>query len=183
MPGAPWLMPWRGVGRARSCWSCAGRATMAATGLSRRGYWPSAAGRCGSRLLGAREALKGDAAAMAARWTGPVEAMAPEIIGDADLVIDALFGAGLARPIDGVAAEVIAALDAARLPVRRGRCPERRRWGQRRGAGYRAEGGADRPPSSGASPAICCCPGAAFAARPWLRRSALARRYSTRSGR
>src|SRR5438477_7649638 len=68
-------------------------------------------------LLGSREALKGDAAAAAARWTGPVEPLAPAVIADAGLVIDALFGAGLARPIEGVAHEVIARLDAAHLPV------------------------------------------------------------------
>ena len=68
-------------------------------------------------LLGSREALKGDAAAAAARWTGPVEPLAPAVIADAGLVIDALFGAGLARPIEGVAREVIARLDAAHLPV------------------------------------------------------------------
>src|SRR5436190_3746087 len=84
---------------------------VAARVLTERG-WPVRVA-----LLGAREALKDDAAAMAARWTGPVEAVAPEIIGEAGLVIDALFGAGLARPIDGVAREVIAALDAAGVPV------------------------------------------------------------------
>ena len=49
-------------------------------------------------LLGAREKLRGDAAAAAARWTGPVEPLAPSAIGDATLIIDAIFGAGLARP-------------------------------------------------------------------------------------
>ena len=68
-------------------------------------------------LLGAREKLTGDAAAAAARWTGPIEPMTPAAIGDARLVIDAMFGAGLARPVEGIAAEVIAAIDAARLPV------------------------------------------------------------------
>ena len=68
-------------------------------------------------LLGAREALKGDAAAAAARWTGPVEPLTPAVIGDAALVIDALFGAGLARPIEGAARDVIAAIDAAGLSV------------------------------------------------------------------
>jgi ADP-dependent NAD(P)H-hydrate dehydratase / NAD(P)H-hydrate epimerase len=84
---------------------------VAARLLAERG-WPVRVA-----LLGAREALKGDAAAMAARWTGPVEAVTLDVIGDAGLVIDALFGAGLARPIDGVAADVIGALDAARMPV------------------------------------------------------------------
>jgi ADP-dependent NAD(P)H-hydrate dehydratase / NAD(P)H-hydrate epimerase len=64
-------------------------------------------------LLGERAALNGDAAAAAARWTGPVEAG----LVDAALVVDALFGAGLARPIEGIAGEVIAALDRSRLPV------------------------------------------------------------------
>jgi hydroxyethylthiazole kinase-like uncharacterized protein yjeF len=68
-------------------------------------------------LLGKREAMKGDAAAAATRWTGPVEALTPAAIEGAGLVIDALFGAGLARPIEGVAVEVIARLDAAQVPV------------------------------------------------------------------
>src|SRR5205085_9514067 len=50
-------------------------------------------------------------------WTGPVEPLAPAAIGDATLIIDAMFGAGLARPIEGVAREVIAAVEAGRLPV------------------------------------------------------------------
>src|SRR5438105_8335409 len=77
---------------------------VAARLLAERG-WPVRVA-----LLGARGALKGDAAAAASSWTGPVEALAPDVIGDAELVIDALFGAGLARPIDGVAREVIAGL-------------------------------------------------------------------------
>jgi hydroxyethylthiazole kinase-like uncharacterized protein yjeF len=68
-------------------------------------------------LLGSRAALRGDAAAAASRWTGPVETLAPAVLDNAGLVIDAIFGAGLARPIEGVAHAVIAALDAARLPV------------------------------------------------------------------
>ena len=68
-------------------------------------------------LLGAREVLKGDAAAAATRWNGPVEPLTVAAIGDAVLVIDAIFGAGLARPIEGVAAEVITAIGQAELPV------------------------------------------------------------------
>src|SRR5438067_7131021 len=84
---------------------------VAARMLAERG-WPVRLA-----LLGARDALKGDAAAAAARWTGPVEPLAPGAIGDATLIIDAIFGAGLARPIEGVAREVLAAIAAARLPV------------------------------------------------------------------
>src|ERR1700681_3118729 len=55
---------------------------VAARVLAERG-WPVRLA-----LLGAREALKGDAAIAAARWTGPVEAMAPAAIEGAGLVID-----------------------------------------------------------------------------------------------
>jgi NAD(P)H-hydrate epimerase len=73
-------------------------------------------------LLGEREALKGDAAAAAGSWQGPVEALgeaslANTVLDGASLVVDALFGAGLARSIDGIARAVIAALDARPLPV------------------------------------------------------------------
>jgi ADP-dependent NAD(P)H-hydrate dehydratase / NAD(P)H-hydrate epimerase len=68
-------------------------------------------------LLGDRAALRGDAAAAAARWPGNIEPLGIDALAGAGLVIDALFGAGLARPIDGVAAEVIAALNERHLPV------------------------------------------------------------------
>ena len=54
-------------------------------------------------LLGQRERLKGDAAAMAARWEHPVEPLDPAMLEGEPLVVDALFGAGLARPLAGVA--------------------------------------------------------------------------------
>ncbi|HEV8680426.1 MAG TPA: NAD(P)H-hydrate dehydratase [Stellaceae bacterium] len=68
-------------------------------------------------LLGDRAALKGDAAAAAQRWTGPAEAFGEASLDGAELVVDALFGAGLGRPIEGVAKAVLAALDARHLPV------------------------------------------------------------------
>jgi NAD(P)H-hydrate epimerase len=66
-------------------------------------------------LLGARAALKGDAALHAGRWTGPVEPLAPAVLDDAELVVDALFGAGLARPLDGAALAMVEAVNARRL--------------------------------------------------------------------
>ncbi|HEX5452283.1 MAG TPA: NAD(P)H-hydrate dehydratase [Stellaceae bacterium] len=68
-------------------------------------------------LLGERAALKGDAAIAAARWTGPVEPLGETCLDGAGLVIDALFGAGLARPIEGIACSVIAGLAGRALPV------------------------------------------------------------------
>ena len=54
---------------------------------------------------------------MALRWGEPVEPLSPATLADADLVIDALFGAGLSRPLEGTAAEVVAAINAAGKPV------------------------------------------------------------------
>ena len=50
-----------------------------------------------------------DAAGAAARWSGPMLPFAPGEAARAGLVIDAVFGAGLARPVDGLAAATLAA--------------------------------------------------------------------------
>jgi hydroxyethylthiazole kinase-like uncharacterized protein yjeF len=55
-------------------------------------------------------ALKDDAARAAASWHGPISAI-DETPFEADLVIDALFGAGLSRPVEGTAAAVITRLN------------------------------------------------------------------------
>jgi hydroxyethylthiazole kinase-like uncharacterized protein yjeF len=64
-------------------------------------------------LLGARERLRGDAALAAQRWEGPTEAAAPAAVSPADAVIDALFGAGLDRPVDGAPRAMIEAMNGA----------------------------------------------------------------------
>lgn len=56
--------------------------------------------------LGNQEKLKGDAATMARRWDGPVEPLHADCLGGAKLVVDALFGAGLTRALDGIPAEL-----------------------------------------------------------------------------
>lgn len=63
-------------------------------------------------LLGSRQALKGDAATMAARWDGPLEEV--EEVQGAGLIIDALFGAGLSRDFP---AELAAVINGAGCPV------------------------------------------------------------------
>ncbi len=70
--------------------------------LLQRWGWPVRLG-----LLGERSALKGDAALAAARWKGSVHPVSEELLSGDPLVIDALFGAGLARPLEGVARAVI----------------------------------------------------------------------------
>ena len=67
--------------------------------------WPVRLG-----LLGDRAALKGDAKINAERWDGGVEPLSPTVLEGAAVVVDALFGAGLARAIDGVARDTIAAI-------------------------------------------------------------------------
>ena len=62
-------------------------------------------------LLGGADAPTGDAAVNAGRWDGKIEALDPEILSGAQLVVDALFGAGLARPLDGLARAVVEAIN------------------------------------------------------------------------
>lgn len=68
-------------------------------------------------LLGSLDALKGDAAAMARRWTGHVGPLLPECLDGAHLIVDALFGAGLARPLEGMAATVVTAMAGRDFPI------------------------------------------------------------------
>ncbi|GLQ09488.1 bifunctional NAD(P)H-hydrate repair enzyme [Devosia yakushimensis] len=69
------------------------------------------------RLIGARDALKGDAATMADQWTGRVETPTAADIENADLVVDALLGAGLDRDVEGPFKEIIDAVNASSRPV------------------------------------------------------------------
>ena len=62
-------------------------------------------------LLGEIAALKGDAAWAASTWTGPVMGLSPDVLDDRSIVVDALFGAGLGRPIEGRAADLIGRLN------------------------------------------------------------------------
>jgi len=61
-------------------------------------------------LAAERARLKGDAALMAERWEGEVEPANLQALAGASFVIDALFGAGLDRPVIGAAAELIRSL-------------------------------------------------------------------------
>ncbi len=50
-----------------------------------------------------------DAAGAARRWSGPMCRFSPEEAARADLVVDAVFGAGLSRDVGGIVAETLAA--------------------------------------------------------------------------
>ena len=58
-------------------------------------------------LLGDKSALKGDAALAAEKWLGPVAKLGPNAVPGHTLVVDALFGAGLTRPIEGVVRQTL----------------------------------------------------------------------------
>jgi hydroxyethylthiazole kinase-like uncharacterized protein yjeF len=68
-------------------------------------------------LMCEREALKGDAASAARGWKFPVLPFNPQAIGRPALIIDALFGAGLSRSVDGEPRDMIEAINANGAPV------------------------------------------------------------------
>ena len=65
-------------------------------------------------LLGELRTLRGDAQLYAKRWSGDIEPLSAQVIEGAELVVDALFGSGLSRPLDAQAVDTLA------LATRRG---------------------------------------------------------------
>src|SRR5271170_7173967 len=68
-------------------------------------------------LLCERESLQGDAASAARGWNYPVLPFNPQAIGRPALIIDALFGAGLDRPVKGEPFEMIEAINTNGAPI------------------------------------------------------------------
>lgn len=68
-------------------------------------------------LLGSRDQLTGDAAHHAGLWDGAVAALSPDLLDGADIAVDALFGAGLSRPLEGAPRTVVEALNARAVPT------------------------------------------------------------------
>lgn len=68
-------------------------------------------------LLGERDALKGDAAMAAREWKGPLLPFLTQSIGSPALIVDALFGSGLNRPVKDQALEIIEAVNHSGVPV------------------------------------------------------------------
>jgi hydroxyethylthiazole kinase-like uncharacterized protein yjeF len=83
---------------------------VAARHLAERGYSVRVS------FTGERARLKGDAAIAADRWSGPVEQASPVSLTDCDIVIDALFGAGLDREVEGLPRAMIKAMNASAAP-------------------------------------------------------------------
>ncbi len=74
--------------------------------------WPVRVG-----LLGSRDDLKGEARHQAQRWPGAVESLKPAVLDRAELVVDAIFGAGLSRILEGAAKETLAAAGRKGSPI------------------------------------------------------------------
>ena len=70
---------------------------VAARLLAERGYAVTVL------LAGTLDKLKGDAAAAAKAWDSGVSVAKSDELAGADIIIDALFGAGLDRPVSGLA--------------------------------------------------------------------------------
>ena len=68
-------------------------------------------------LVGDAGRIKGDAAIAAERWSGPVEQASPVSLQRAEIVIDALFGAGLDRDVEGLPRAMIRAMNASAASV------------------------------------------------------------------
>ena len=68
-------------------------------------------------LLGQRNRLTGEARHHAGLWLGSVEPLAPAVLNGAGLVVDAIFGAGLSRALEGPAADTLAAAASMGLPI------------------------------------------------------------------
>jgi hydroxyethylthiazole kinase-like uncharacterized protein yjeF len=68
-------------------------------------------------LLGESSRLFGDAAVMARRYDGPAAPWRGDEFDPKAVIIDAIFGAGLARPVDGMAAALIQAINRSRAHV------------------------------------------------------------------
>jgi ADP-dependent NAD(P)H-hydrate dehydratase / NAD(P)H-hydrate epimerase len=84
---------------------------VAARHLQERGYKVSLG------FDGDEARLPADAAAMAKRNDGTRQPLDPALIAGADVVVDGLFGAGLARPVEGKLARLIETVNASNLPV------------------------------------------------------------------
>jgi len=68
-------------------------------------------------LVGEAARLKGDAARAHALWNAATEPAAPGNLAGADLIVDALFGAGLDRAVEGRPRAMIEAMNGAGVPI------------------------------------------------------------------
>jgi len=68
-------------------------------------------------LLEPKQALRGDAQHHAQHWTGALEPLSPRAIDGAELLVDALFGSGLSRPLDPQVLGLLALATQRKVPL------------------------------------------------------------------
>jgi hydroxyethylthiazole kinase-like uncharacterized protein yjeF len=68
-------------------------------------------------MLGLRDGLHGEAQRYAKRFQGEVEELDLSVLDGAELIVDALFGAGLSRALSGVALDTLAAASSSHAPI------------------------------------------------------------------
>lgn len=68
-------------------------------------------------LLGPVNKLTDDARHHAGQWKELIESLVPDVLNGAELVVDAIFGAGLSRALEGQAAITLAAAAQRKLPI------------------------------------------------------------------
>jgi ADP-dependent NAD(P)H-hydrate dehydratase / NAD(P)H-hydrate epimerase len=68
-------------------------------------------------MVGEFVRLTGDAALAGKQWAGPTVAANADALDGADVIIDALFGAGLDRPVEGLARTMIESMNAHPAPI------------------------------------------------------------------
>jgi NAD(P)H-hydrate epimerase len=61
--------------------------------------------------------LMGEARLSAQGWSGGIEPLTPDILGKAELVVDAVFGSGLTHAVEGAAADTLAAASQRKIPI------------------------------------------------------------------
>ena len=88
-----------------------GNGLVAARHLADAG-WPVRMG-----LLGTLNGLTGATRHHAERWRGAIEPLTPALLDGAHLVVDAIFGAGLSRALEGLARDTLAAAAHTGAPI------------------------------------------------------------------
>jgi ADP-dependent NAD(P)H-hydrate dehydratase / NAD(P)H-hydrate epimerase len=68
-------------------------------------------------LLGSRHTLRGDAQHFAERWSGAIEPLNPGVIDGAALLVDAVFGSGLSRPLEAQVQDTLALATRRKVPL------------------------------------------------------------------
>ena len=84
---------------------------VAARHLSEKGWSVRVA------LLGSLDHLNGAARHNAELWRGGLQQLVPDVLDGAELVVDAIFGAGLSRALEGASVETLAAAAQRKLPI------------------------------------------------------------------